>query len=133
MTDTELSALESAAKAATPGPWEYNSRRKEIWAIDPHHTPIVEVGAYGQWNVDYIVAANPAVVLKLIAELRQTRAERDWLADRLGNLNEESSYSELCPDKFATETVCKQRIKCNTCWLQAAKEATCIGKCATPK
>jgi len=69
-----------------------------------------------------------AVILELIAELRQARAERDWLANRLGNLNEESSYSELCPDKFSTETVCKQTIKCNDCWLQAAKEAASCQK-----
>ena len=106
MTDTELDALEAAAKAATPGPWEYNSRRKEIWAINSRHTPIVEVGTYGQWNVDYIVAANPAAVLELIEELRQTMKERDWLADKL-----ESIEWPLL-----------------TTWIEAAKEAICQKK-----
>lgn len=71
----------------------------------------------------FTLGSVPDTVLGLIAELRQVKAERDWLADRLGNLNEESSHSELCPDKFTTETVCKQTTKCNTCWLKAAKEA----------
>lgn len=110
MTDIELDTLELCARGAMTDSWY----TKTTSADDA--------------TAAYIAVANPSVVRELIAELRQARAERDWLANRLGNLNEESSYSELCPDKFATETVCKQAIKCNTCWLEAAREAVCHKK-----
>ena len=59
MTDAELDALEAAAKAATPGPWETDYHLRK--------------------NTAYIAAA----VLDIIVELRQARRERDWLAEVL--------------------------------------------------
>lgn len=74
----DLNELEALAKTATPGPWRYDNRRKEIWSSD---TPIIEAGYYARRNVDYIVAANPTVVLELIAELRKLRAELEYVRE----------------------------------------------------
>lgn len=80
MTDTELDALEAKAKAATPGPWEYDVEQREyhgVWADGCYIVPSLHIDAD---NCKYIAAVNPTVVLELIAELRQARKERDWLA-----------------------------------------------------
>lgn len=88
MTDAELDALEAAAKAATSGPWETDSlnnvRNRDttivLTAVLPtHREPRPE-------DANYIAAANPAVVLELIAELRQARASLHW--SRLKSLDE---------------------------------------------
>ncbi len=93
MTDTELYALEAAAKAATPGPWIVHEKYPQ-WVVEDsesprrhillpikrkvtHHTLGTCDTEFG-WgeatsNAAYIAAANPAVVLELIQELRQAR------------------------------------------------------------
>ena len=117
MTDAELDALEVAAKAATPGPWllEELSTRKNGYAIFPApngHTLAFVDGA----DAAFIAAANPAAVLDLIAELRQTKEEclhhKDYIAEleqssrvydkRLADISklldiehEDGSYAEL--------------------------------------
>jgi len=93
MTDAELSALEAAAKAATPGPWETDYRQRYVFA--ENGVNVCEIRGYGELihmvpesdvieqmrnNANFIAAANPAAVLDLIAELRQARLERDWIA-----------------------------------------------------
>ena len=88
MTDAELSNLESLAKAATPGPWEYLPHNsKDAWVITSYQNPECEeyicsiAHAFGniqeKRNKDglYITAANPTTILELIAELRQTKAD----------------------------------------------------------
>ena len=100
MTDAELSALEAGAKEAT-----------EI------------VG----WNVpaweEYIKSIDPAAILELIAELRQARKERDWLA--------EHRPARYCPTVEKWETCLvdvpghKLPKACIQCWIDRAKEATC--------
>lgn len=72
MTDTELYALESAAKAATPGPWKHyvDQGCNGVLASGKVILPILHISPE---NCAYIAAANPAVVLELIAELRQAK------------------------------------------------------------
>ena len=71
MTDTELDALEAAAKAATPGPWRQSKHDKEFVCFND--TTLRGSDINGELNAAYIAAANPAAVLGLIAELRNTK------------------------------------------------------------
>ena len=125
MTDAELNALEAAAKAATPGPWV---RDGSLSIYGPHlqqsqHSNgrifIANVSAGrnrddpafgddgssitgdGHADAAYIAAANPAAILDLIAELRQTRAEMDFILEQVDEI-------------FDADDL-----------LQAAKEAAC--------
>ena len=98
MTDTELDVLESAAKAVF-------EKFNELWEIQ-----------HGGIMSECIAAANPAIVLELIAELRQARAELDWLV--------KNTHINNCPDCRNMES-CLKYSDCEACWIQAAKEATC--------
>ena len=114
MNDTELDALEAAAKAATPGPWCIPGREDLVFSekgaqvafcatIFSLHPDCSVIAIQAEKNAEYIAAANPATILELIAELRQAKAERDWLANKLESFG----------------------IPMLTTWLNAAKEATC--------
>jgi len=73
MTDTELNELEAKAKAATQGTW-----------MSDYYGVYTQNGISLPRNPEdckYIAAANPAVILELITELKQARKERDWLAE----------------------------------------------------
>ncbi len=125
MTDAELSALESAARAATPGPWEDLSNHPDHLrgAVNKGEKHIALCGYLDTWeeerrvtlkemlaNAAYIAAANPAAVLSLIAKLRQTRAERDWIARKYTD-----AFNALGrPDRMTVAKV-----------LTIAKEAIC--------
>lgn len=98
MTDTDLSALESAARAATPGPWEI-SRDDFAAYIESRKGTVGEIG--DAFDANYISAANPAAILELIAELRQAWAEREYILEQVD-------------DMFDADDL-----------LRAAKEATC--------
>lgn len=78
----DLDALEDTAKAATPGPWDnvvgyriYAGKKnvanaQEVFSCYAHE----EIRSkQAQANAAYIAAANPAVVLELIEELRTAR------------------------------------------------------------
>ena len=128
MTDEELDTLEAKAKAATSGPWEaYRSSvyaasgaqvafLPEICSSDPACCVTPE---QVENNVNFIATANPTAVLELIAELRQARRERDWLASQLEGACYSAEDAEYC-----------SLHDCNDCkytsakvWLEAAKEA----------
>lgn len=111
MTDTELDALEAAAKAATPGPWEYDDADEDMAALGAENQRVKDAA--------YIAAANPSTVLELIQELRQARKERDWLAEQIGGNLPCPPYSILI-DEADCDNEC-----CEDCWLKAAKEAVC--------
>ena len=105
MTDTELNEIEAKAKAATPGPWAWNGLSVEANDFDlcsctDWHSPI---NRNGTANAAYIAVANPAAILELIAELRQVRKERDWLAEQLAKITDTNKGA----------------------WLERAREATC--------
>jgi len=83
MTDTELNALESAAKAATPGPWHKGDSMLSggVWVLGPAtDTKSICITGYARGessnenNAAYIAAANPAAILELIAELRELKS-----------------------------------------------------------
>ena len=142
----DLDHLEAAAKAATPGPWrtsrkygEHDDIVRTEWSTQSKKARDVLIGgarAFGrdhrghiriieaigpQWeaNAAYIAAANPAVVLELIAELRKARAERDWLANDIATKDGNCPpIPQDCTDiVFCSPDVCKQ------CWLEAARKA----------
>lgn len=104
MTNEQLDALEAAAKAATPGPWDWNGLSVDADGFDlcsctDWRSPI---NRNGTANAAYIAAANPIVVLELIAELRKAKAHitecNRRLADTLELLNIEpvgSIYAKL--------------------------------------
>ena len=123
MTDVELDALEAAAKAATPGPWKhYNNKGNDcVTVFGKVFLPRNELSVA---DTAFIAAANPSVVLDLIAELRQTRAERDWLA---AMLSEACARNDSCP--FTHWHCGIKQLSCSSAcvqdWLAAAKEATC--------
>jgi hypothetical protein len=87
-TPLDLDALELAAKAALvdrPAPWSaHEDRYRHRCLVDANQVTIVEQEA-GDVDPDvlaHLVAANPATVLALVAEVRALRAERDkWKAD----------------------------------------------------
>ena len=86
MTDEQIAELETAAKNSFRGPW---------------------VNTHGGC-ADYIISASPDFILELIADYRQTKKERNWLASAIG-LGMVSS----CEDKTFDEI------------LQIARDATC--------
>jgi hypothetical protein len=80
--DTEK--LEALALAATPGPWY---AAKTTMNTNPFYVvPAVGIGAVAmipkskvkplQANAEFIAAANPAVVLELLAEIKRLKAEQ---------------------------------------------------------
>lgn len=120
MTDAELSTLEAAAKAATPGPW--------MWDEYGNYDSAGTLLPYGEADCRYIAEANPAAILELIEELQQTRKERDWV---IQNIRPTDVGPTACPTKEiwyncdeGLETP-RNKDVCHKCWLDAAKEATC--------
>lgn len=102
MTDIELDALEASAMAV-----------REAFGCEKSL----------QAEADFVRIARPRRILALIAELRQARGERDWLAENMPN--------NVCP---AGKAECTGRVPtaggkacyaCLMCWLDAAREATC--------
>lgn len=101
----DLDTLEFRAVVATPGPWKTVDARAmsiydEIRGADGERiattystrNPFDQAEA----NAAYIAAANPAVVLELIATLRQAmdmikkeQEARNWLATMLGDYGKE--------------------------------------------
>ena len=88
----DLDLLEALAKAATPGPWENAAGYKiEVAATGTHCASAWERYTYepdkkitsekAQANATYIAAANPAVLLELIAELRAKNALLEEIFD----------------------------------------------------
>ena len=85
----DLDELEAKARAATEGPWEPSCYRSYSLVYAPAlGADFVRINDYGGDNGDehmadarYIAAANPSVVLALIAEVRAHRSEAEsWAA-----------------------------------------------------
>lgn len=95
MTDAELYALEAAARVATSGPWGIPGREDLVksdkgaevafCAVVFSSEPACSVSAkQATNNAAYIAAANPAVVLELIAELRARTALLEEIYSNIG-------------------------------------------------
>ena len=94
MTEKEVDALEAAAKAATPGPFTIPEGYK-IYAVEKHFASAFERYSYNKdevidseqakANAAFIAAADPSLILNLIAELRQAKEEclhhEDYIAE----------------------------------------------------
>lgn len=84
LTNAQLGELERMRLKASPGPWKHDNRTKPHLGADPYVTTLTEevVAAFsletpddkGLANLDYIAAANPEAVGKLIAEVKASRA-----------------------------------------------------------
>lgn len=127
MTDEQLDALELKAKAATEGMWRCS--KKVVFCHTVNDDFPVVCDAVGECDAAFIAAANPAAILELIAELRQARAERDWLASERAA----SKTCPTCPSERPRGVNCAtmlpdEKTPCKRCWLDAAKEATCAKK-----
>lgn len=95
----DLDAIESAAKAATPGPWNI--------VRDPDgYTHYIGPSLVTQVrdDADYIAAANPAVVLELVTELRAKNKLLEEIFDDCGDKN-----GGMCP-------VCHMYAHKHWCW-----------------
>jgi len=131
MTDAELTAIEAAARAATPGPWYikrgyclYDERDMHIvsaWENYSGSLGLTIDSHQAMANAMFLEDTNPAAILELIAELRQAKAERDWLAKYIiehGRCPSRDVWEKCTAEQGETD-------KCIACWLQAAKEAVC--------
>lgn len=89
MTTEELDRLEALATKATPGPWKVRVETRTAPDTDcyfvtqdrggrgiyPEHS-VCEVGEWIGVDAPFIAAASPDVVLRLVAELRASAADR---------------------------------------------------------
>ena len=74
-----LADLEAKAKAATPGPWVMDGVYP-IYSIGRGGLKDKTIGnAQRQWDGDFISAANPATVLRLVGMVRWLAAQRQEL------------------------------------------------------
>lgn len=99
MADAELNELEALAKAATPGPWKADSlnnvRHRSGTVI---HATIAYIEPRAT-DAAYISAANPTVVLELIAELRKERDHlTNWIARAIWLARQLESKDIPCED-----------------------------------
>lgn len=86
--DIDLKKLEAVALEATPGPWERSSGRFDVIAPeetntgqDHYHVADTVGHDYDRRrrNADFIAAADPTMLLKLVAWIRALEAERNAL------------------------------------------------------
>ncbi|WP_047236915.1 ead/Ea22-like family protein [Chromobacterium subtsugae] len=114
LTPDQLAALRAAAAAATPGPWEYQTSNG-WWRVGTTAArcgradgDVVAHGAASPANLEFIAAANPAVVLALlahidtqavrIAELERDAARYRWL--RSDDIEVLPGQREICAVRF---------------------------------
>lgn len=107
----DLDALEAAAKAATPGPWEAQrycpADGSEAWRIflRGHENPRTNSRDcyWSEADAKHIAAASPTVVLKLVARVREAerRDEDDWhvLLDDVDGIKAERDAEKARADK----------------------------------
>ena len=119
---SDLDRLEKLAREATPGPWEWEPPSKDAWPLGDESlvTSWNEADGYQKsvvsgWGHDasgtsasdedraYIAAANPSVVLDLIARVRTAEAERDAYKARLDAVASLASQWDGTPDYQPTD------------------------------
>ena len=115
MTDTELDAIEAAAKASTPGPWTTHGRNFVV-SIESRNNPIIVCDCLERKDAKYVESVQPAAILEMIAELRQAKVERDWLAEKCESMAHALDGCEFSPayywkdqaKKYAKEISCQK-------------------------
>lgn len=98
MTNAEqwLADLEAKAKAATPGPWVMDGVYP-IYSIGRGGLKDKTIGhAQRQWDGDFISAANPVAVLRLVNMVR-------WLAEGCDERITQRAYDFTSPDMAKSE------------------------------
>lgn len=108
MAELDLAAIKKLAEAATPGPWEKWHGNPEVYCqvkanergrikgysiatceaddLPELEEQYLEEDSYemqAEANADFIAAANPETILRLVARCEAAEAERKFLADRL--------------------------------------------------
>ena len=96
MTDAELSSLEAAARAATPGPWTTHGRNFVV-SIESRNNPIIVCDCLERKDAKYVESVQPAAILEMIAEVRQLQIERDWLAEKCESIAHALDPCEFYP------------------------------------
>lgn len=104
MTDTELSSLEAAAKAASPGPWRQSKHDKEF--VRFNDTVVLGTDINGELNAAYIAAANPTTTLKLISQLRACYELIEVLT-KAATMTESIAFTQSYFDHTAYEEICR--------------------------
>ena len=103
----DLDALESVARAATPGPWHQGAHY--IGAGGEPYDPEVFVGqASILCDAEHIAAFDPPTVRALITRIREAERERDearWAAGIVGDVARESSggWQDATAELHATQ------------------------------
>lgn len=82
----DLDTLEATAKVATPGPWNPSPGRALVVSQVDISEPVIcnclsEQFAQAPKDAAFIAAANPTVVLELIAEIRKLRTELEYVSN----------------------------------------------------
>ena len=97
MTPTDLDALEAAARAATPGVWETDGTYVMRYSYLGQLTTLADCRPYtlitipeGRANAAYIAAANPAVILPLLAEHKRMREALEAARTAIESLDEQA-------------------------------------------
>lgn len=98
----DLEDLQRKAEAATPGPWDHETKKFSEAIYTPHrsgpsisiswgagsrNSPIWGTPERAKADAAFIAAANPEAVLALIAELKQMRGEVQSLRESRDNLD----------------------------------------------
>lgn len=116
MNDKELSALESLARAATPGPWHikrgyclYDERDMHVVSAWENYSGSKEMTidceeAYA--NARFLELTNPATVLELLAELRACH-ELIEVITKAATMTESMSLTRSHFDHAAYAEVCR--------------------------
>ena len=80
VTDNELKSLKAMAEAATPGPWHYNpDTADDDWELYNDEFVFIKQDDSGvpipRADGEFIAAANPFMVLRLIKEIDRLKDE----------------------------------------------------------
>lgn len=147
----KFSELKAAAMAATPGPWEINRAGNTIVSNQSHPVATVSDAFHRQLagggvgkDAEFIAAANPDVVLELLAELEAKdkriaeldaiRADASQVLKEIGNelgCNPDNESIMMAIDEMKKRLATpKPPEKCPTCNRRYTLESYAHGECA---
>lgn len=120
-----IDRLEELAGKATQGEWNYCGC--EIWANETtmSHDVVGKVEKFE--DAQYIDAADPAMILEMIVELRRLEKEADLLAEKLAEVSDSMFDDEMEDLGFECSQECEQSgctLECRkNNWLESARKA----------